>query len=143
MRYSIPFIVSSISLAVATPIFERSTHELAPLVTSAQAAEHEIPDAYIVVFKDHVNESKASEHHSWVAEIQETSSLKKRSQFPILDGVRDIVDEGITGLKHTYNVAGNLLGYAGSFDETTLNEIRKHPDVSIAVYCRHLLRTRD
>jgi len=36
----------------------------------------------------------------------------------------------LVGLKHTYNIPGGLSGYSGAFDDATLNEIRKHPDVA-------------
>lgn len=41
-----------------------------------------------------------------------------------------MVDEIFHGLKHTYNIAGSLLGYAGHFDDETIEQIRRHPDVS-------------
>ena len=131
MKYSIPFIVSSISLVAATPIFERASQDVAPLI-SAKIAEHEIPDSYIVIFKDHVKETTATKHHSWVQELH-TTSLKKRSQIPLLRSGSEWLNDAADGLKHTYNVAGKLLGYAGTFDESVLQEIRRHPDVSTSI----------
>lgn len=128
MKYSIPFIVSSISLVAASPIFERATQDVAPLI-SAKVPEHEIPDSYIVVFKDHVKESTATDHHSWVQELH-TTSLKKRSQIPLLKSGSEWLNDAADGLKHTYNIAGHLLGYSGTFDEGVLEEIRRHPDVA-------------
>lgn len=128
MKYSIPFIISSISLVAATPLFDRTSQDVAPLI-SAKIAEHEIPDSYIVVFKNHVKESAATKHHSWVQELH-TTSLKKRSQIPLLKSGSEWLNDAADGLKHTFNIAGGLLGYAGTFDETVLEEIRRHPDVA-------------
>lgn len=128
MKYSIPFIVSSISLVAASPIFERATQDVAPLV-SAKVAEHEIPDSYIVVFKDHVKEDAATKHHSWVQELH-TTTFKKRSQIPLLKSGSEWLNDASDGLKHTYNLAGKLLGYSGTFDEGVVEEIRRNPDVA-------------
>ena len=96
---------------------------------SAKFAEHEIPDSYIVVFKDHVKENSAIEHHTWVQELH--TSLKKRSQIPLLKAGSEWLNDAADGLKHTFNLAGELLGYSGTFDESVVEEIRKHPDVSL------------
>jgi len=127
MKYSIPFIVSSISLVAASPIFD-TTKEHAPLF-SAKFVEHEIPDSYVVVFKDHVLENAATKHHSWVQELH-TTSLKKRSQTPLFKAGSEWLNDASDGLKHTYNIPGQFLGYSGTFAESVVEEIRKHPDVA-------------
>lgn len=96
---------------------------------SAKVPEHEIPDSYIVVFKDHVKENAATEHHGWVQELH-TTSLKKRSQIPLLKSGSEWLNDAADGLKHTYNISGQLLGYSGTFDEGVVDEIRRHPDVA-------------
>lgn len=115
-------------LASSAPTFSTETiHEgVAPLLSSANSVE--VPDSYIVVFKKHVTEASASEHHSWIQDIHSTSEtqrteLRKRGQFPI---TTDIFE----GLKHTYNIAGDFLGYSGHFDDSVIEEVRRHPDVS-------------
>lgn len=128
MKYSIPFIVSSISLVAASPIFDRATQDVAPLI-SAKVVEHEIPGSYIVVFKDHVKEDAATKHHGWVQELH-TTTLKKRSQIPLLKSGSEWLNDASDGLKHTYNLAGKLLGYSGTFDEAVVQEIRRNPDVA-------------
>lgn len=111
-------------LASASPFSSRA--ELAPLHASET---HElVEDSYIVVFKDSVKHDDASAHHRWVQDLHTNAEasrfeLRKRSQIPIVDTV-------FSGIKHTFNVAGSLMGYAGHFDEETLDEIRRHPDVS-------------
>ncbi|KAI5796310.1 autophagic serine protease Alp2 [Peziza echinospora] len=127
MRYSIPFIVSSLSLAVASPLFEKSG-ELAPLI-SPKVSAHEIPDSYIVIFKDHVKPSGAEVHQNWVKDMH-TACMKKRSQIPLIKQGSEWFNDAADGLKHTYNIAGGLLGYAGTFDQSVIEEIRRHPDVA-------------
>jgi len=114
-------------LASSAPTFNTETihGDAAPLLTSANAEA--IPDSYIVVFKKHVSEASASDHHSWVQNIHSESEtarteLRKRSQFPI---TTDIFE----GLKHTYNIAGDFLGYSGHFDDEVIEKVRRHPDV--------------
>jgi len=115
-------------LASAAPTLNTETiHDgVAPIISSLNAEE--VPDSYIVVFKKHVTEAKASDHHSWVQDIHtagesQRTELRKRSQFPI---TTDIFE----GLKHTYNIAGNFLGYSGHFDDSVIEKVRRHPDVS-------------
>ncbi|KAI9731698.1 MAG: serine protease [Cirrosporium novae-zelandiae] len=101
--------------------------DAAPLITSTTAKE--IPNSYIVVFKDHVKEESAVAHQSWVQDLHLSTEntkteLRKRSQFPISP------DDIFEGLKHTYNIPGSLLGYSGNFDESVIEQIRSHPDVS-------------
>jgi cerevisin len=118
-------------LASSAPTFSTETihGDAAPLLTSANAEE--IPDSYIVVFKKHVSEASASDHHSWVQNIHSESEnvrteLRKRSQFPITTEIFD-------GLKHTYTIAGDFLGYSGHFDDEVIEKVRRHPDVSTFV----------
>jgi cerevisin len=114
-------------LASSAPTFSTETiHEgSAPILSASNAVE--VANSYIVVFKKHVNEAAASDHHSWVQDIYLTSEnerteLRKRSEFPI---TTDIFE----GIKHTYNIAGNFLGYSGHFDDSVIEKVRRHPDV--------------
>lgn len=116
------------SLASASPVLLDSTvgQDAAPVYTAENAKT--IQDNYIVVFKKHVTEKHAADHHSWVQDIHlntqdAKTELRKRSQTPMVDDI-------FGGLKHTYNIAGSLLGYSGHFDEDVLEQIRRHPDVS-------------
>ncbi|KAJ8106543.1 hypothetical protein OPT61_g9462 [Boeremia exigua] len=82
----------------------------------------------MIVFKKHVKHEHTKDHHDWVQSIHtkaesDRMELRKRSQFPVTSTVFD-------GLKHTYNIAGGILGYSGHFDEETIEAIRRHPDVS-------------
>ncbi|KAK8155210.1 peptidase S8/S53 domain-containing protein [Phyllosticta citrichinensis] len=114
-------------LAAASPVFNTGSihNDAAPVISSVNAQE--VPDSYIVVFKKHVKHADTSAHHAWVRDIHSASvnsktELRKRSQFPIANDLFE-------GLKHTYNVAGGLLGYSGHFDEEVIEQIRRHPDV--------------
>ena len=112
-------------LASASPVVIDTIHnEAAPVLSSTQATE--IPDSYIVVFKKDITHASAASHHDWVqdqhVEIETTKrSLNKRSQFPI---------NSFGGLRHTFNIAGGLLGYSGHFDEEVIERVQRHPDVS-------------
>jgi cerevisin len=115
-------------LAAAAPSFHTGTtdRDAAPIFSSTNAEV--VPDSYVVVFKKHVNEEKASNHHSWLMDLHTTreserAELRKRGQFPI-------TTEIFKGLKHTYNIAGDFLGYSGHFDESVIDSVRRHPDVS-------------
>jgi len=113
-------------LAAASPMVVGSIHnEAAPILSSMTSQD--IPDSYIVVFKKHVDQSAASNHHSWVQDIHTAQNgrmeLKKRSLFGF-----DF--EAFTGVKHTFHVAGSLMGYAGHFHEDVIEQVRRHPDVS-------------
>lgn len=128
-------------LAAAKPIIspesinsEVFSHEsihgdAAPLLSSTNSEE--ISDSYIVVFKDHIDQTLAAAHHGWVQDLHtntQTSKmeLRKRSQTPFTDTVFE-------GMKHTYNIAGSLMGYSGHFDEDVIEQVRRHPDVSTSV----------
>lgn len=114
-------------LAVASPIIIDTIHnDAAPLLSSSNAEP--IPNSYVVVFKKHVTETAASNHHTWVQDAHFSSQntkteLRKRDQFPFQDTVFE-------GLRHTYNIGGSLLGYSGHFDDDVIEQVRRHPDVS-------------
>jgi cerevisin len=121
-------------LAVAAPSFSTETiHGNAAPVLSSTNSEV-VPDSYLVVFKKHVTESSAASHHSWVQDIHlsgenERAELRKRSQFPITTDI-------FQGIRHTYNIAGDFLGYSGHFDDSVIEQVRRHPDVSILLRLR-------
>ncbi|KAJ9625691.1 proteinase B [Taxawa tesnikishii (nom. ined.)] len=114
-------------LAAASPVLRTESihNDAAPVISSVNAKE--IPDSYLVVFKKHVTQNLAAEHHDWVQDlhlnVQNTKTeLRKRSQLPMVDNV-------FQGLKHTYNIGGSLMGYSGHFDEDVIEQVRRHPDV--------------
>lgn len=117
-------------LAAGSPFWVDTIHnDAAPVISSSNAKE--IPDSYMVIFKKHVTERDATAHHSWVQDTHlshETrkQELRKRSQIPMAD------DTIFEGLRHTYNIPGGLLGYAGHFGEDVIELVRRHPDVSLS-----------
>ena len=119
--------LSLATLATASPVLVNSIHnDAAPIISASNAKE--IADNYMIKFKDHVTQNLAAEHHGWVQDLHEKTQvakteLRKRSQSPMVDDI-------FNGLKHTYNIAGGLMGYAGHFDEDVIEQIRRHPDVS-------------
>jgi len=118
--------LSLAAMASASPVMLETIHnEAAPVVSSTNAKE--IADNYMIVFKKHITQNLAAKHHGWVQDIHEKTQtakteLRKRSQTPMLDDI-------FTGMKHTYNIAGSLMGYSGHFDEDVIEQIRRHPDV--------------
>lgn len=101
-------------------------HDSAPVLGAANADT--IADSYIIKFKDHVDDSSAESHHGWIKNIhegdeQERLELRKRGLF---DSAEDIFG----GMKHTFNIGKEFRGYAGHFRESTIEQIRNHPDVS-------------
>jgi len=118
-------LIGLVATAAASPVFSIGSLPEVPLIQSANAKH--IPNAYIVKFKDHVKQTDAAAHHSWVQQLHTTTEsrkleLRKRSQFPMMD-------DAFLGLKHTYNIAGSFLGYSGHFDDAVLAEMRRHPDI--------------
>lgn len=117
--------------AAAAPSFSYETiHDGAAPVVSSSTAE-EVPNSYIIKFRDHVSESSVSDHHSWVQKIHENreserTELRKRGQLPLVGDVAD----AFSGLKHTLKIGSDFLGYTGHFDDAVIEEVRRHPDVS-------------
>jgi len=115
-------------LATASPFSIGTIHkDVAPLLSSLNAKE--VPNSYVIKFKKHVTHEAANKHHSWVQDLHYTTQntkaeLRKRDQFPFQDTVFE-------GLRHTYNIAGNFLGYSGHFDDDVIEQVRRHPDVGL------------
>ena len=121
MRGLVALSLACVAAAAPSFSFETIHGEAAPVISSSTAEE--VPNSYIIKFKDHVDASKADRHHGWIQSIHDASNddqleLRKR-------GVSDI----FTGMKHTYNI-GDFRGYAGHFDDDVIEQIRNHPDVS-------------
>ncbi|KAK6359877.1 Suppressor of the cold-sensitive snRNP biogenesis mutant brr1-1 [Orbilia brochopaga] len=125
-----------ILLVAASPIIDTAVIPKAPLLSSLAAEDHTIPNSYIIVFKQGVNEQTVDAHHQWIQETH-AAALKKRSlQIPLgkpssnfLNTVTEGFADALDGFKHAFDLPGAFKGYAGSFDESTLELIRSHPDV--------------
>lgn len=129
MRGFAALFFAAYAAAAVVPSFSTGTiHDgVAPILSSSNADA--IPNRYIIKFKKHVTDSHAADHHTWLSSVHSASQesreleLRKRGQFPLVDTVFE-------GLKHTYKIGGAFMGYAGHFDDATIEEIRRHPDVS-------------
>ena len=114
-------------LAAGSPVFVDTIHnEAAPIISSTNA--NEIPDSYMVVFKKHVSQKGALQHQAWVDDVHLSSTLRKQELRKRGLTLEDAIN--YTGLKHTYNIAGSVMGYAGHFDPEVIEQVRMHPDVS-------------
>lgn len=116
------------SCAIASPSLSYETiHDgVAPILSSSNAEQ--IPNSYIVKFKKHVTESKANDHHLWVQSIHESRESERMELRK-----RGIIDDIFHGLKHTYKIGDGFLGYSGHFDESVIEQVRRHPDVSLDI----------
>jgi cerevisin len=126
MRGLVALSLAACVAAAPTVSFETVHGEAAPILSSSNAEV--VPNSYIVKFKKHVDDSSASAHQTWLQEVHtfretERADLKKRGQ-------KLLVDDVFHGLKHTYKIGQGFLGYSGHFDEETIEQVRRHPDVS-------------
>jgi len=92
----------------------------APMIPEADAVEIEevelmqsIENKYIVTLKSGVETSELDEHISWVNHVQ------KRG-----------LNDQYKGVEKTYTGNYDFNAYTGHFDDATVAEIRKSPDVS-------------
>lgn len=89
----------------------------APVQETRRAAE-KLPGKYIVTFKPGIDEAKIQEHTTWATNIHQRS-LERRGatggDLPV-------------GIERNYKI-NKFAAYAGSFDDATIEEIRKNEDV--------------
>lgn len=126
MRGVIALSLAAYAAAAPKVSFETIHGDAAPILSSANAET--VPNSYIIKFKKHVSDDSVSTHQSWIQEIHTTreterADLKKRGQIPLVDDV-------FRGLKHTYKIGQDFMGYSGHFDEEVIEQVRRHPDVS-------------
>lgn len=126
------FALSVAAVASAASFSTETVHgESAPVLSSVDA--NTIPDAYIIKFKDHVDDSSVSDHHSWIQNIhaegeQQRLELRKRDSISETEDI-------FAGLKHTFKIGDGFKGYAGHFHESIIEQVRNHPDVSLLSIC--------
>lgn len=124
MRSIAALSVAAVAQAASFSV-ETIHQDSAPVLSSVDADD--IPDSYIVKFKDHVDTSGVSDHHTWIQTLhdddtQERLELRKR------DG--SISDQVFSGMKHTFDIGSGFKGYAGHFHPDLIEKVRNHPDVS-------------
>ena len=109
------FFARAIALAAAATLFFASA---APL-PARQEADGIIPGKYIIQLKPETDIASITAHHVVVREIHARNLAK-----------RDItVAEGKAGVEHEYSF-GDFKGYSGTFDATTIEEVKSLPEVS-------------
>ncbi|KAM0253516.1 hypothetical protein ACHAP5_000546 [Fusarium lateritium] len=74
-----------------------------------------IPGKYIVTLKSDIAAADVESHLSWVGDVHKRG-LNERAE---------------KGVERTYNGKYGFHGYAGSFDKSTIKEIKESPDVAI------------
>ncbi|KAF8470828.1 putative endopeptidase K [Kalaharituber pfeilii] len=91
---------------------------LAGPIPTAPKAGDVIPGQYIIVLKEDLNSDEFSAHQDYVVN-RYAEALSKRGETPSRETV----------FAHTYNF-GKLKGYAGVFDDATIEEIAARPEVA-------------
>lgn len=120
--------LSVAAVAQAASFSTETVHgDAAPVLSSIEADA--IPDSYIIKFKDHVDDSAASDHHTWIQDIhtggeEERLELRKRGLT---------TDDIFAGMKHTFKIGDAFKGYSGHFHESVIEQVRSHPDVSSSI----------
>lgn len=86
-------------------------------ILSAPANAQAVPNGYIVVMKDSVSTHDFDDHREWVANVHHQRLARRGST-------------NVGGVRHTFSKFGKgFKGYSGTFDEETIAEISKRPDV--------------
>jgi len=109
----IPRVVSYLSIVNSDPL------------TESPLQSHQLLDSYIVILKDNLSAPATNGHLSWVRHLNSIREnlrleLRKRGQEP----------QVFAGVKHTYTISGNPIGYSGHFDAGLIEEIQKSPEVN-------------
>lgn len=99
---------------------------LLPFITAAPVSPDanvdspvNVENKYIITLKSGVTSRDIESHLSWVGDVHKRSF-----------GRRDLA-----GVEKTYDI-GDFHGYAGNFDEATIEEIKSSPDVRLHVSIR-------
>lgn len=124
--------VAALSLAAVATAASFSTETIhggsAPILSSIDADN--IPDSYIIKFKDHVDDKSVTTHHSWVQTQHEGSTLSDNDLELRKRGLDDsVVGKVFGGMKHTFSIGNGFKGYAGHFHPELIEQLRNHPDI--------------
>lgn len=101
----------------AAPAPEANPPDLYPYLTVGGAGN--LSSSYIIVLKEDTDEALFESHRSWVTSIH-NNRLAHRD------------DPALTGWTAKY-AFGKFKGYAGAFDQSTIEKIRMSPEVSLWV----------
>jgi len=97
---------------VKDEILSYSFQDTAPLYSSIDAEE--VPDNYIVVFKDNVNVMNSTKHTTWLLNLLQTSSSTETEEK----------------INHVFDFNSEFRGYAGKFTKETIEKIRTSDEVA-------------
>lgn len=98
------------SLGLGAPLTERDD-----VVKITKAAGKAVEGSYIITLKSGVDADAFESHLNWVGDVHKRSLSKRDTK----------------GIERTYQGQYDFQGYSGTFDEETLAEIQKNPDVSL------------
>jgi len=97
---------------VKDEILSYSFQDVAPLYSSIDAEE--VPDNYIVVFKDNVDIMNSTKHTTWLLNLLQTSSSTESEEK----------------INHVFDFRSEFRGYAGKFSKETIEKIRTSNEVA-------------
>lgn len=107
---------------------------IAPLLTLAapfKRSDNVVPGKYIVRLRPDVDVASVTSHIASVKELHARNAL----------GRRDLSYASMSGVEKEYAI-GDFHGYAGGFDEVTLEEMRNMPEVPSPPPNHHLSNVR-
>jgi len=93
-------------------ILSYRSEKVAPLYSSVSAEE--VPDNYIVVFKDNVDLMSSTKHTTWLLNFLKTSSTSTKGEK----------------IKHIFDFHSEFRGYSGEFNRDTIEKIRNSDEVA-------------
>ncbi|KAF5002007.1 hypothetical protein FGRMN_668 [Fusarium graminum] len=83
--------------------------------TSSSGVDSAIPGSYIITLKSEIEELDVKSHMKWIDNVHKRS-LEKR--------------DGDNGIEKVYETEAGFRGYSGTFDATTINQIKNSPEVA-------------
>lgn len=100
--------------------------QMAPLVAHREgAAREDIPHRYIVVMKKGISLEQMQFHQEWVA-LQHMNSVEAlKEDDPFLQSLKKENLEG--GITHSFDIDNVMMGYAGAFNQVTMEMVRRSP----------------
>ena len=82
--------------------------------TTPEGVDSAIPDSYIITLKPDIKQPIVKAHMKWVSDVHKRS-LEKR--------------DGDNGVEKTFETEAGFHGYSGTFDDETVKQIKKSPEV--------------
>lgn len=98
---------------LAAVVLSTPSENQSPLLSAKYSKE--IPGHYLVVLRDDIDASHVADHHNWLSTFLAASTSEFSSSNQI---------------KHVYDMPESVRGYAGKFDDVTINAIRQSKHVA-------------